>query len=142
MRLLITNHRVQRQIAFLWYAPTESARMSSNTFYVAITRCKNEVGVYTDDVEKLKEMVKEEQHKESVLDYGSRIKKNSFDNANAADPSAQEKTEISYRSPFSFKSSIHAMKELYTCHIANIFSPREPEQKDKSIEVNKQSLEV
>jgi conjugative relaxase-like TrwC/TraI family protein len=140
----ITDYKSQGATTdrLLWYAPTESARMSSNTFYVAITRCKNEVGVYTDDVEKLKEMVKEEQHKESVLDYGSRIKKNSFDNANAADPSAQEKTEISYRSPFSFKSSIHAMKELYTCHIANIFSPREPEQKDKSIEVNKQSLEV
>ena len=47
--------------------------ISSNSFYVAITRCKEEVAVYTDDAERLKENVKKEQHKESTLDYTEQI---------------------------------------------------------------------
>jgi len=67
----ITDYKSQGATTsrLLWYAPTTGGPMSSNTFYVAITRCKEEVGVYTDDVEKLREMVKEGQHKESTLDY-------------------------------------------------------------------------
>jgi len=67
----ITDYKSQGATTsrLLWYAPTTGGPMSSNTFYVAITRCKEEVGVYTDDVDKLREMVKEGQHKESTLDY-------------------------------------------------------------------------
>jgi ATP-dependent exoDNAse (exonuclease V) alpha subunit len=51
----------------VWHAPS-TGNISSNSFYVAITRCKNEVAVYTDDVEKLQRKVKEEQMKYSTLD--------------------------------------------------------------------------
>ena len=56
----------------IWHAPTDGP-ISSNSFYVAITRCKEEVAVYTDDAERLKESVKEEQHKESTLDYTEKM---------------------------------------------------------------------
>ncbi len=67
----ITDYKSQGATTgrLLWFAPTTAGRMSSNTFYVAITRCKEEVGVYTDDVDKLREMVKQDQQKESVLEF-------------------------------------------------------------------------
>lgn len=67
----ITDYKSQGATTsrLLWHAPTKVGQMSSNTFYVAITRCKDEVGVYTDDIDKLKEIVKKEQHKESTLDF-------------------------------------------------------------------------
>jgi conjugative relaxase-like TrwC/TraI family protein len=67
----ITDYKSQGATTqrLLWYAPTDAGPLSSNSFYVAITRCKEEVGVYTDNAEALKEKVKSEQQKESTLDY-------------------------------------------------------------------------
>ena len=47
----ITDYKSQGATTsrLLWFAPTGSGRLSSNTFYVAITRCKDEVGMYTDN---------------------------------------------------------------------------------------------
>ena len=67
----ITDYKSQGATTqrLLWYAPTDAGPLSSNSFYVAITRCKEEVGVYTDNAEALREKVKREQQKESTLDY-------------------------------------------------------------------------
>ena len=67
----ITDYKSQGATTqrLLWYAPTDAGPLSSNSFYVAITRCKEEVGVYTDNAETLREKVKSEQQKESTLDY-------------------------------------------------------------------------
>lgn len=67
----ITDYKSQGATTqrLLWYAPTDAGPLSSNSFYVAITRCKEEVGVYTDNAEALREKVKSEQQKESTLDY-------------------------------------------------------------------------
>ena len=67
----ITDYKSQGATTsrLLWYAPTQGGPVSSNTFYVAITRCKEEVGVYTDNVDALRDMVRREQQKDSTLDY-------------------------------------------------------------------------
>jgi len=66
-----------------WHADS-TKNVSSNSFYVAITRCKEEVAVYTDDIDALKEKVKQEQQKISTLDYDTekskKIKKFQFSN--------------------------------------------------------------
>jgi len=70
---VITDYKSQGATTsrLIWYAPTALTKggpMSMNTCYVAITRCKEEVGVYTDNINSLREKVKEEQYKESTLD--------------------------------------------------------------------------
>jgi hypothetical protein len=67
----ITDYKSQGATTqrLIWYAPTSAGPLSSNSFYVAITRCKEEISVYTDDVDALREKVKQEQQKESTLDY-------------------------------------------------------------------------
>lgn len=139
----ITDYKSQGATTdrLLWYAPTESARMSSNTFYVAITRCKNEVGVYTDNVDKLKEMVKEEQYKDSVLDFTMKVDTNIDESKSNSYSFLQDYSKPAYTSPFSFKSTINSLKELYTNHIASIFHPKEPEKTDKDKE-KQSSIEV
>jgi ATP-dependent exoDNAse (exonuclease V) alpha subunit len=52
----------------VWHADTKSGDVSSNSFYVAITRCTHEIALYTDDVNELQEKVKEEQYKYSTVD--------------------------------------------------------------------------
>lgn len=99
----------------MWYAPTSGGPISSNTFYVAITRCKEEVGVYTDNVDELREMVKHEQQKESVLDY--RMK-----------PGESRNNKIKHRRP------VESIKELYHNLFGNIFSPKEGRLRDQKKE--------
>ncbi len=73
----ITDYKSQGATTqrLIWYAPIDAGPLSSNSFYVAITRCKEEVGVYTNDAESLREKVKTEQQKESTLDYNPVVKK-------------------------------------------------------------------
>jgi len=52
----------------VWHADTKSGDVSSNSFYVAITRCTHEIALYTDNVEDLQEKVKREQFKFSTVD--------------------------------------------------------------------------
>jgi conjugative relaxase-like TrwC/TraI family protein len=52
----------------IWHAPTDTGNLSTNSSYVAITRCKNEVAVYTDSTSKLYQEVQQEQHKYSTMD--------------------------------------------------------------------------
>jgi ATP-dependent exoDNAse (exonuclease V) alpha subunit len=52
----------------VWHADTKSGDVSSNSFYVAITRCTHEIALYTDDANELQEKVKQEQYKYSTVD--------------------------------------------------------------------------
>jgi len=52
----------------VWHADTKSGDVSSNSFYVAITRCTHEIALYTDDASELQEKVKREQFKYSTVD--------------------------------------------------------------------------
>lgn len=125
----ITDYKSQGATTgrLLWFAPAHGGPISSNTFYVAITRCKEEVGVYTDDVDKLREMVKQDQHKESVLDFTMQESKSS-------EIQSKQPIEEPYKSPFSFKETIESVKELYHKHVSSIFSPKEDKPKSKEIE--------
>lgn len=58
----------------IWHAPTNIGKLSTNSFYVAATRCTNSLSVYTDDTSLLQEKVKSEQQKISTLDFKSNIK--------------------------------------------------------------------
>lgn len=60
----------------IWEAAATEGDVSSNAFYVAITRCKNEIAVYTDNAEELREKVKHEQIKISTLDFAQRSNSN------------------------------------------------------------------
>jgi len=68
----VTDYKSQGQTAnaVLYHAETlQQAKSTFNSFYVAITRGKQDVKVFTDSVETLKEQVKHEQVKSSTLDY-------------------------------------------------------------------------
>jgi ATP-dependent exoDNAse (exonuclease V) alpha subunit len=68
----VTDYKSQGQTAnaVLYHAETlQQAKSTFNSFYVAITRGKQDVKVYTDSVETLKEQVKHEQVKSSTLDF-------------------------------------------------------------------------
>ncbi|MCL1946371.1 MAG: ATP-dependent RecD-like DNA helicase [Chitinivibrionia bacterium] len=52
----------------VWHADTKAGNVSSNSFYVAITRCTHEIALYTDDANILQEKVKQEQEKYSTVD--------------------------------------------------------------------------
>lgn len=65
----------------IWHANT-AKQISSNSFYVAITRCKSEIAVYTDNTEKLRAKAQIEQEKystvsgnenEIIVGYGSYV---------------------------------------------------------------------
>ena len=77
----ITDYKSQGATTqrLLWYAPTDAGPISSNSFYVAITRCKEEVAVYTNDAEVLQEKVKQEQEKASTLDFFDEYVKKNID---------------------------------------------------------------
>ena len=89
----ITDYKSQGATTqrLLWYAPTDAGPISSNSFYVAITRCKEEVAVYTNDADALQEKVKHEQEKESTLDY---IKDYVDENISYNQSEKQQLTEI------------------------------------------------
>ena len=66
----VTDYKAQGQTAreVIFHADTERG-VSFNSFYVAVTRGRDDVHVYTNDRETLQEQVKEEQEKTSTLDY-------------------------------------------------------------------------
>jgi hypothetical protein len=51
-----------------WHADT-SKEVSTNSFYVAITRCKRDIAVYTDDIERLQIKASKGQDKYSTIDF-------------------------------------------------------------------------
>jgi ATP-dependent exoDNAse (exonuclease V) alpha subunit len=51
----------------VWHADTKSGDVSSNSFYVAITRCTHEIALYTDNATDLAEKTKREQFKYSTV---------------------------------------------------------------------------
>lgn len=67
----VTDYKSQGQTSekVIFHADTNEGGNNFNSFYVAATRGKNEMKVYTDNNEKLKEQVSEEQTKKSTLDY-------------------------------------------------------------------------
>ena len=66
----ITDYKSQSLTCrhLIWCASTK-AQISSNSFYVAITRCTDKVSVYTNDTEGLQKKVAFEQLKSSTLDH-------------------------------------------------------------------------
>jgi len=64
----LSSHKSQGMTVdkIIWHANT-AKEISTNSFYVAITRCKNEVSVYTDDTETLQKKAQKEQEKYSTV---------------------------------------------------------------------------
>jgi len=64
----LSSHKSQGMTVdkLIWHANTTKA-ISSNSFYVAITRCKSEIAVYTDNTEKLQSKAQIEQEKYSTI---------------------------------------------------------------------------
>jgi len=67
----VTDYKSQGQTAreVLIYSDTTTTGNTFNSFYVSITRGKDDVRVYTDNADNLMEQVKLEQSKKSTLDY-------------------------------------------------------------------------
>ncbi|MFQ5786714.1 MAG: ATP-binding domain-containing protein, partial [Thermodesulfobacteriota bacterium] len=70
----LTEYKSQGQTvdAVLWHAQAKDTFKEMNTansFYVSITRAREEAKVFTDSKEDLKEQVEREQAKTSTLDY-------------------------------------------------------------------------
>jgi ATP-dependent exoDNAse (exonuclease V) alpha subunit len=67
----VTDYKSQGQTAKEVLVYTDTARSGSNynSFYVALSRGKDDLHVYTDDAETLKEQVKVEQEKSSTLNH-------------------------------------------------------------------------
>jgi conjugative relaxase-like TrwC/TraI family protein len=55
--------------AVIWYADTRRGRIHRNSFYVAATRARHDILVFTDDKERLKNLVRRPQEKSSTLDH-------------------------------------------------------------------------
>jgi len=70
----LSSHKSQGMTVdkLIWHANTKK-EISSNSFYVAITRCKNEVSVYTDNADKLRSKAQVEQEKYSTVGKGALI---------------------------------------------------------------------
>ncbi|CAG1771843.1 partial Multifunctional conjugation protein TraI, partial [uncultured bacterium] len=68
---VITDYKSQGQTSekIIFHADTNEGGNNFNSFYVAATRGKEEMKVYTDDADRLKTQVSEEQTKKSTLDY-------------------------------------------------------------------------
>ena len=64
----LSSHKSQGMTVdkLIWHANTTKV-ISSNSFYVAITRCKSEIAVYTDNTEKLRAKAQIEQEKYSTV---------------------------------------------------------------------------
>lgn len=66
----VTDYKVQgRTVDNVLYHADTSKELSFNQAYVALTRGREDVAVYTDSAEKLREQMKSEQTKSSTLDY-------------------------------------------------------------------------
>lgn len=67
----VTDYKSQGQTSerVIFHADTKEGGNNFNSFYVAATRGKEEMKVYTDDADRLKTQVSEEQTKKSTLDY-------------------------------------------------------------------------
>jgi ATP-dependent exoDNAse (exonuclease V) alpha subunit len=65
----LSSHKSQGMTVdkIIWHANT-TKEISTNSFYVAITRCKNEVSVYTDNTQILQKKARKEQEKYSTVD--------------------------------------------------------------------------
>jgi len=55
--------------AVIWYADTRRGRIHKNSFYVAATRARHDILVFTDDKERLRRLVRRPQEKSSTLDH-------------------------------------------------------------------------
>jgi hypothetical protein len=62
----------------IWHA-NSAKNINANSFYVAATRCKYDIAVYTDDLQRLMMKSSVEQHKFSTLDKFSKVKKSQLD---------------------------------------------------------------
>ena len=69
----VTDYKAQGQTSreVLFHADT-SRDVSFNSFYVAVTRGEDDVHVYTDEIDILKDQVKMEHEKTSTLDYSDK----------------------------------------------------------------------
>ena len=127
----ITDYKSQGATTqrLIWYAPTDAGPLSSNSFYVAITRCKEEVAVYTNDAEELREAVKHEQQKESVLDY-------TLKDEEKPEKATEPQISRSYIDPFAVSFIAEAAITIHASHTASIFSPQDhKEEKSASVEL-------
>jgi len=132
----ITDYKSQGATTsrLLWFAPTTGGPMSSNTFYVAITRCKEEIGVYTDDADKLKEMVKHDQHKESVLDFVMPKTEANIEKAKDSKPLPEYENPLMRLIP----KGLELAEQLYNKYLSTL----NPFKDDKVIEQQKKKESV
>jgi len=65
----ITDYKAQGQTSKNVIVLADSQMANMNSFYVQVTRAKENLKIYTDDINTLKERVKQEQVKTSTLDY-------------------------------------------------------------------------
>lgn len=67
----ITDHKSQGATTqvVIWYADASKGRINRNSFYVAATRAKETIKIFTNDKEELKQQVRRPQSKSSTLDY-------------------------------------------------------------------------
>jgi len=110
----ITDYKSQGQTASKVIAVANSEMANTNSLYVQVTRAKNEVKIFTDDLEKFKENSLNSQIKTSTLDY--EIKDNTMNNQ--INLKAQEKQELrtqqleEQKQDKNKKSFIQRVKEL------------------------------
>lgn len=116
----ITDYKSQGATTqrLIWYAPTDAGPLSSNSFYVAITRCKEEVAVYTNNADELRDAVKHEQKKESVLDYPTNIEQ-------APIKISEENISERYIDPFSVSYITEPAFSFYTEPVESIFKSKD-----------------
>ncbi len=88
----VTNYKSQGQSVDTVYYHADTAKsVNYNEFYVALTRSRNDVHIYTDDKEQLKEQAKEVREKTFSQDYKNekdeleRDKDNSRESGNTRD---------------------------------------------------------
>jgi ATP-dependent exoDNAse (exonuclease V) alpha subunit len=65
----ITDYKSQGQTSKKVIVFTDSNMANMNSFYVQVTRAKEELNIYTDDIDNLRDRVKAQQVKTSTLDY-------------------------------------------------------------------------
>ena len=67
----ITDYKAQGQTSKSVIVLADSQMANMNSFYVQVTRAKENLKIFTDDLETLKERAEQEQTKTSTLDYSS-----------------------------------------------------------------------
>lgn len=67
----ITNHKAQGQTSERSIFVGDSRLSSQNAFYVALTRAKTHISIYTNDIEQFRNAVSNKQTKKSTLDYNT-----------------------------------------------------------------------